>query len=127
MASSYFSARDVSEFTCKDCEGTVHGRIFCTHIVSFLHGLKAINTFRNKQSRGGNPTVTPAVRALKLTEADRISWYPGRKSMAFGSAQPALTLLGLPEQCHRYSSEVSAAGWGTAATDGEKEKVPGTT
>lgn len=124
-ASSCFSAQDVSEFTHRDCEGTLHGRTFYPHIVSCLHGLEAINTFRHKQPRGGNPTVTPAVRALKMTEADRTSRRPDRKSMAFGSAQPALTLLGLPEPCHTYGSEVSAASWGIAATDGEKERAPG--
>lgn len=79
MASSCFSARDISEFTCRDCEGTLHGHIFYPHMESCLHGLKAINTFRHKQSRGGNPTVIPAVRALKMTEADRTFQYPDRK------------------------------------------------
>lgn len=102
------------------------GMFFYPHMLSCLHELKAINTFKHKQSRGGNPTGTPAVRALKMTEADRAILYPDRKSMAFGSAQPALTLLGLPEPCHRYGSEVSAAGWGMAATQGE-EMAPGRT
>lgn len=38
-----------------------------------------------------------------------------------------ITNLKPAEPCHSYGSKVRAAGWGTPATDREKEKAPGRT
>lgn len=109
MASSFFSARDIQNSHVEAVKA-LFMHVFYPHIVSRLHGQKAINTFRHKQSRGGNPTVIPAVRALKMTEADRTFQYPDRISMAFGSAQPALTLLshatGMAARCLQLAGEL---------------------
>lgn len=108
-----------------ETEGTPHTRIFYTHIVPCLHGLKAVNTFRNKQSRGGNPTVIPAVRALKMTEADRTCRYPDEKVHGLWVCTTSLNPAGAPRAMHRYSSEGSAAGWELLQQMGKRRRLHG--
>lgn len=88
---------------CRDCEGTPHGHLFYTCIVSCLHRRDSKQVQTQAVLRG-NTAVAIAVMALKRPETNRALQHPDRRSgkrqslgsdLAFESGHLTVPLLGL--------------------------------